>query len=106
MLKKTFFLISLVAATGCRRETYDMDNLSKQAHLSPTLAISAIRGDVSISDLMDPNDTVVFDEDNFIRIVFKKDSVISFRMEDYYDLNDMVSFSETYEMGDISITAF
>jgi hypothetical protein len=106
MLKKTFFLISLVVATGCIRETYDMDKLSKQAHLSPTLAISAIRGDVSISDLMDPNDTVVFDEDNFIRIVFKKDSVISFRMEDYYDLNDMVSFSETYEMGDISITAF
>ena len=106
MLKKTFILVSLLAATGCIRETYDMDKLSKQAHLSPSLAISAVRGDISISDLIDPSDTVVFDEDNFIRIVFKKDSVIEFKMEDYYDLNDMVSFSETYQMGDISISSF
>ena len=106
MVKKLFILVSFLAATGCVRETYDMDKLSKMAHLSPTLAISAVRGDISISDLIDPSDTVIFDEDNFIRLVFKKDSVIDKLMEDFYDLNDMVSFNEIYEMGDMSISPF
>jgi hypothetical protein len=106
MIKKLFILVFILAATACVRETYDMDRLSKRAHLSPTLAISAVRGDISFSDIIEPSDTVIFDEDKFVRLVLKEDSVIDFRMEDYYDLNDMVNFNETYQMGDISISAF
>jgi len=106
MVKKLFILVSILAATACVRETYDMDRLSKRAHLSPTLAVSAVRGDISFSDIIEPSDTVIFDEDNFVRIVLREDSVIDFRMEDYYDLNDMVTFNETYQMGDMSISAF
>ena len=100
------FLVTALATFSCVKETYDMNKLSKRAHLSPTLAVSAFRGDISLSDLIDPNDTVVFDENNFVKIVFKKDTVIEFLMEDYYDLNDMVSFSQSYPIGDLNLAPF
>jgi len=99
MVKKLFILVSILAATACVRETYDMDRLSKRAHLSPTLAVSAVRGDISFSDIIEPSDTVIFDEDNFVRLVLKEDSVIDLRMEDYYDLNDMVNFKPQWLTG-------
>jgi hypothetical protein len=96
MVRKLFILISLAAAvtiTGCVKETYDMNNLSKKAHLSPTFGVSAVRGDISLSDLKNiPNDTVVFDEDNFIRIIFTQDSVINKNINDYDEFEDLAEF--------------
>jgi hypothetical protein len=109
MVRKLLILFSVAAVlliAGCVKETYNMDRLSKWGHLSPTFAISAARGNISLSDLIDPNDTVVFDADNFIRFVFRKDSVIEFKMADYYDLNDMVSFNKSYDVGVMSIAPF
>jgi hypothetical protein len=65
MLKQSFPFISTILAlliTGCIKETYNMKMLSKQAHLSPILAISAVKGDISFSDVVKTNDTVVFDQ--------------------------------------------
>jgi hypothetical protein len=65
MLKQSFLFISTILAlliTGCIKETYNMKMLSKQAHLSPILAISAVKGDISFSDVVKTNDTVVFDQ--------------------------------------------
>lgn len=109
MTRKLLLLVFITAAyavSGCVKETYDMDRLSKQAHLSPTFGISAVRGDISFSDLVDPGDTVVFNSDGSVKVVFKEDSVISFSMEDFYDLDDMVSFNQSYPLGDLSIGSF
>ncbi len=96
MTRKAIVLISLAALliiTGCIKETYNMDILSKKAHLSPTLAIAAVRGDISISDLKNlPNDTVIFDADNFIRLVFKQDSVLDYSIDDYADFDNLAEF--------------
>ena len=80
--------------TGCIKETYDMNMLSKRAHLSPTFAISAIYGDVSLSDIVKTSDTVVFDPDNFVRIIFKKDSVIDLKMDDFTLSKNMIESNE------------
>ncbi|MBN1107677.1 MAG: hypothetical protein JXR66_05755 [Bacteroidales bacterium] len=108
MLKKLLIFIPsvLLAITGCVKETYDMDTLSGRGHLSPVLAISAVRGDISISDINEiPNDTVVFDEDNFIRIVFRKDSVIDLDVNDFDEFNELASLviDETYLLADASL---
>lgn len=111
MVRKSFILISLIgviAAAGCVKETYDLRNthLSKWAHLSPTLAIAAVHGDIKFSDLQKANDTVVFGSDKFVKLVFKKDSVVYFKMSDYYDLNNMVSYSHSYPIGDLALAPF
>jgi len=106
MIRKISIFIFLIAVSACIRETYDLDKLSKQVHLSPTWVVPAIKGDVSLSDLIKPNDTIIFEEDNFVRIVFREDSFIDLRMEDYYDLNDMVAFSESYQLGRVNLNSF
>ncbi len=99
-------IISVLTATGCVKDTYNMDRLSKRAHLSPSFAISAVRGDISLSDLLEPGDTVIFESDSSVKIVFEKDSIIEFKLADYYDLNDMVSFHQTYQIGEIKLAPF
>jgi hypothetical protein len=104
-MKRKFYLIfsisAFLAATGCIKETYNMDTLSKRVHLSPVFGVSAVRGEISISDLKNiPNDTVIFDEDNFIRLVFTKDSVINLDIGDYDGFDNLAEFhlNEVYSV--------
>jgi hypothetical protein len=54
MIKRSFFLISMILGfltAGCVKETYDLTRLSKNDHLSPTMALPAFNGDVGVTDL-------------------------------------------------------
>jgi hypothetical protein len=85
-IRRSYLLISVVmllSVAGCIKETYNMKMLSKQAHLSPTLAMSAVRGDISLSDAVKSNDTIVYDQNKFVTIIFKKDSVIDLKLSDF-----------------------
>jgi hypothetical protein len=72
-----------LSITGCIKDTYNMKMLSKQAHLSPTLAISAVKGNISLSDILKSNDTVVYGQDKFVTLVFKEDSVVDLKLSDF-----------------------
>ena len=109
MIKKflfPLFMLMFLVITGCIKETYNMNKLSDKMHYSPTLAMAVATGDITLSDLIKSNDTIVFDNDNFIRVVFKKDSIINFKLIDYYDLSSMVSFKKGYKMGELKIADF
>jgi len=86
MVKRSFLYTSVVIVlclAGCVNETYDMRMLSKQAHLSPTLALSAVKGDVSFSDMVKTSDTVIFDINKLVILVFKKESVVDLKLSDF-----------------------
>ena len=86
MIKRSFLYISVILVlciAGCIKETYNMSMLSKQAHLSPTLALSAVKGDISFSDVVKTSDTVVFDQNKLVILVFKKDSVVDLKLSDF-----------------------
>jgi hypothetical protein len=83
-----------------------MDRLSDKAVLSPTLAMSVFKGEVSFSDLVKNNDTVVYGSDKFVKVVIKKDSVINLELNDFYDFTDMLSYTESYELGELKIADF
>src|SRR5450759_1630582 len=105
-LFRLIFMIMVFSAAGCVKDTYDMNKLSKKAVYSPTMAISAVKGGVSLSDMIKASDTVVFDQNKFVKLVFKKDSVINLKLADFYDLTNMVAFSQTYAMGALTIDPF
>src|SRR5664280_411327 len=109
MFRKSFVLIALIGiivVAGCVKNTYDMTTLSKWGHLSPTVGVSVAYGDISLKDILKASDTVVFGSDNFIKLVFKKDSIVNFKLSDYYDLNNMVSYSDSYTIGELSMSPF
>ncbi len=99
-------ILFLFTATFCIKETYDMNKLSVKMKYSPTLAMSAASGEMTLQNIVEPNDTIIFENDNFIKLIFKKDSIIDFTLEDYYDLNDMVSFNRSYDVGSVEIEDF
>ena len=85
-IKRSFLLILialLLSISGCIKETYNMNMLSKKTHLSPTLAISAVKGDISFSDAVKPNDTIVFDQNKLVTFIFKKESIIDLKATDF-----------------------
>jgi len=100
------FMILVLATFGCIKETYNMNKLSEKIHLSPTIGISAIKGSVSLSDIVKPNDTVRIDQNKFVKIVFKQDSVHELKMSDIYTLNNMVAFSQSFVVGELPIDPF
>lgn len=109
MFKKYAYLTSLLlfpAFTGCIRETYDLDKLSDEIDYSPVFSLSAITGKITLADILKANDTVRYDNDKFVRIVFKKDSVFDLLLRDFYNLNDMVSYSKGYTIGEIKMKDF
>jgi len=86
MIKRSFLFISLLMAlfvSGCIKDTYNMKMLSKKGHLSPSLAISAVKGDISFSDAVKTNDTVVFDQNKLVVLVFKKDPLVDLKLTDF-----------------------
>ena len=108
-IRKLNFILLIATAllfTGCIKETYDMNKLSGEGSFSPTLALSAVKGDVSFSDFVKSGDTIVFDENKFVSLIFRKDSIINLKLKDFYDLDDMVSFSRSYQMGVLSLGSF
>lgn len=109
MIRKIVFpalVLLLALMLSCVKETYNLDKLSNKAHISPVFAFPAASGDITIADIVKPNDTVRFDNDNFIRIIFKKDSVFEIKAEDYYDFSDMVSLNRGYVFGNVMISDF
>ncbi|NMC41614.1 MAG: hypothetical protein GYA43_10685, partial [Bacteroidales bacterium] len=104
-MKKTGILILLTLLvlfhTGCVKETYNLDKLSDSMKLSPVFAFPAAKGDLTLSDIVKPDDTVRFDNDNFIRIVIKKDSVFDLRLKDFYNFSDIASLDRGYILGEV-----
>ena len=108
-------ILVLLATAGCVKETYDIDKISKQVHLSPAFGIPVVRGTVTLSDFVEPSDTIIFDSDsvfvyaeaeNVIRFIFRKDSIISFTLDDYYDFDDMLSYSKSFVVGELYLGSF
>lgn len=108
MIKRLFAIWMVVAllSYGCIKETYDMEKLSHQAELSPTLVIPAFKGSVLLSDAVKPSDTVIYDSDKFVRLVFRKDSAINMGLRDYINVDDLVTFSDSYTIGELVISPF
>lgn len=96
----------MLLAYGCIKDTYDMDKLSDKMAISPEFAISAFSGDVSFSELVKQSDTVVYDQDKFVRLIFRKDSIINKQLKDLYNLQNMVSYIQDYTVGELTISPF
>lgn len=104
MRHKTVFivLLSFLVLSSCVKETYDMDKLSGEAALNPGLVISAVKGEVTLSDIVEPNDTLVFDNE-LLKLVFRKDSLINFGLGDFYTSFPGASFENTVPVISYSV---
>ena len=102
MKSRPLLLILIVTAllvSSCIKEKYDMNRLDKNNRLSPTWAVSAVKGDVSLLDMLKPTDTVVYDQDKLMILVFKKDTVVTLTMDDFSAKGPLDEMTATIEPG-------
>lgn len=109
-MKRTIIIILLAFLAlfekGCIKEVYNLDKLSDNMKLSPVFAFPAAKGDISLADIVEPDDTIRFDNDNFIRIVLKKDSVFDMKLKDFYNFSDIASLDQSYVFGEVMFSDF
>jgi hypothetical protein len=78
-----FLMIMFLSITGCIKDTYNMSMLSKQTHLTPDIAISAVKGSFTLKDIVKTNDTILFDQNKLLIFVFKKNSIVDLKLADF-----------------------
>ena len=103
MKNKTVLIILaiLLILPSCIKERYDMDKLSGETSLSPTVVLRVVKAEMSLDDLVEPDDTtIVFDEDGLVKLVFKEDSIIDLRLADFYEEFNLFSYDETHQIFD------
>jgi len=86
MIKRAFLfflMIMLLSITGCVKDTYNMSMLSKQNHLYPNMAIAAMNGSFSLKDIVKTNDTIMFDQNKLLLLVFTRNSIIDLKLSDF-----------------------
>lgn len=75
---RMFFIlgISTLLLFSCIGDNFNLDKLSDQVELRPTFVVPVATGSLTLANAIKPGENVVFDPDNLIRVIFKKDSVI------------------------------
>lgn len=91
---------------GCIKQTYEMDKLSDMKQLSPSLILPVFKGNIVMSEALKNIDTVIYDSDKFVRLIFKSDSVFNKGINDFYNTESMISFTDSYTLGDVVIDPF
>ncbi len=80
-----------------------MDKLSRNNRLSPTLAISAVKGDISLLDMVKPTDTIIYDQNNLMILVFTRDSVLELSMDDFSVKGPLDLMTATFETDSLDL---
>jgi hypothetical protein len=108
-MRKTGLLLLVIIATligSCVKETYDMNRLSEKMRISPTFAVSAATGQVTLGNIVKPNDTIIYDDDDLLKLWIRKDSVAEIGLDSLIDLSEAFSFTGSYPVGEIKIENF
>ena len=97
------FILLLLILQACIKTTVDFDKISGEMELTPSFVIAAVKGEVTLSDIVEPTDTLVIDEDNALRLVFTEESIINYQIEDFYTSFPTSSYSELFPLIQIEI---
>jgi len=95
-------LLFLLALSSCVKESYDMDKLSGEVALNPGIVVKAVKGKLTLGNVVEPDDDLVFD-DGLLKFVFTEDAIINFQLEDFYTQFEAVSFDSTSSIASVSV---
>ncbi len=92
-------LLTSLTLPGCIKDKYDFNKLSTQAALSQQWVLPVVHGAMKMQDLVKPNDTIVFEDDGAVKLVYRQDSIFSLEASDYMHIDDQDPDSNTIPLG-------
>ncbi len=99
--------VLLFAIHSCIDDEFDFDKLSDQVELRPSFSLALAKGTLTIAELIEPDDSLVFfDPDNSIRLVAREDSIFSVEFSEFVEIPEQETSTESISFEPVSIDDF
>lgn len=92
--------ILILFSNSCNKDLIETNNWS------PELVIPLTNVKLTLADLIPEKGSVVYDEDNFIRLAYRDDNVFSFSTDSLIDFSNQEGISEHYDFNELDINNF
>lgn len=94
------FLICLCLFYSCNKESVQTNNWS------PELITPLTNVRLTLGDLIPEKGSVIYDDDNFIRLAYRDDNVFSFSTDSIINFSNQEGFSEHYDFNELDLDNF
>ncbi len=99
--KHIFFIFSFLCFIySCERDSIKTNNWN------PELITPLANVKLTLGDLIPEEGSVVYDEDNFIRLAYRDDNVFSFSTDSIIDFSNQQGLSEHYDFNELDLDNF
>ena len=98
---KNLILPVLFILTSCMDE--HLDKISTQVIQDTQIAVPLIQSSITMFDLLPLDEHIVIDDDNFIRIIYSRDSFASVSSDSLLDVENQAPTSRSMSLGAIEI---
>jgi hypothetical protein len=92
--------ILIIFLNSCNKDLIETNNWS------PELLVPLTNVKLTLADLIPEKGSVVYDEDNFIRLAYRDDNVFSFSTDSLIDFSNQEGISEHYDFNELDIDNF
>jgi len=103
-LKNAVFVFSLLVFTSCMDE--DLSMISNSLDVQPNLAIPLIHSTTTLADLLPDDEHIFSDEDGFIRITYREDSITQVESDSLLQIDNQDPTEESFILGAIDLLDF
>ncbi|MBJ04392.1 MAG: hypothetical protein CMP65_00630 [Flavobacteriales bacterium] len=95
-------LVVLLFFLSCNIENIELEN----DNWSPELVAPLINSTITIGNLIPEQENTIYDDDNFIRLAFRDDSLFKLEAQSFVSIQDEISFEEQFLLSDLDISDF
>jgi len=103
-VRKVALLFALFSVVSCMDE--DISKISNTIEIQPNMAIPIIHSTTTLVDLLPDNENMSFDDDGFIRIIYKEDSIAQVFSDTLLVIEDQEPTQESFALDAIDIDDF
>ncbi|NOY38410.1 MAG: hypothetical protein GXO83_12665 [Chlorobi bacterium] len=99
LFSPAILILLFLLPQGCIKDKYDFNKLSTRAQIQPSWVFPVMKGSLQMGNLVKPNDTIVFEDNNAIKVVFREDSIFTFRAAEVLDIPDQALETVRFPLG-------
>ena len=103
-VRKVALLFALFSVVSCMDE--DISKISNTIEIQPNMAIPIIHSTTTLVDLLPDDENMSFDDDGFIRIIYKEDSIAQVSSDTLLVIEDQDPTQESFAIDAIDIDDF
>jgi len=95
-----FLFVFLFVFNGCNKESL------KTSNWNPEMVTPIANVKLTLGDLIPEEGTVIYDDDNFIRLAYRDDNIFSFSTDSIIDFSNQEGLNEYYDFNDLDLDDF